>query len=922
MNGKMKKETKRKRTKRFGSLFLAGALTLTSVGLTNIPATKVNAASDVTESINVGTISAKTDNIGYEVNDYGVKTLTVKNDGIYEFTGSASNVAIAVKKSTTATLVLNNLTIDDSSLDDTAYETDDSEDTEATEAIIAAKKYSKVTIELAGTNTLTGNTANEYLEDALKHGKEDDASKLGGYLTITGSGTLNIRNTSGDAIKYKSETNAGGYVNIAGGTINITNCYGDGIQAENVNISGGNTTIQTTYANASTGYYTSGSSSTTLNTISESGSTKTERVNVDTGSHKGIKAGTKGKICKYSDGTATTTTTASGGFTMTGGTLTIDTTAAGLKANSVSTSGYTATATGVYIIGSPDDAIHSNNTISVTGGTLNLATGDDAITAAGAVNITGTPTVNITTAYEGIEGKAITIGTSGASAGPDVSIIANDDGINAASKTLTYTYASADNEDYNYTKVSTSNSGNTCVIYSGNVTIKIDSTSKKTATLVGKTITYTASGDGIDCNGTLDIEGGTVNVFGQSSGDNSPLDTDNGFTLGSNATVLAAGCDAMGETTPESGSGVYVTYGSSGNMGGFGGNAGNGNFGGNMRLAGFGGNATGGMNSTAATISAGSTFSVKNGSTTIVSTTLPYAASFVLYASPSLTSGTSYTVTAGSNSSTVTAASAGSGNQNNNQNGVPEMLNSRNGQGDANTNTNGNTGTGSQGGTGSGANANAETASENSAGSASENMENATATETVNETDATGETTDSTTETDDTATVIVEDNSTAANVVVSTSETVTTGTKVETTDKSGTDVSYTVSGAKTVTYNVEDTDSDAKKIVVPNTVTINDTTYKVTKIANGALKGDTSVKTVKIGSNVKMIGKNAFRNCANLKTVTITSNVTSVRASAFKGIKNNAKITIQASGNKAFHKIVKKIANSGTGTVIYKYKKA
>ena len=214
--------------------------------------------------------------------------------------------------------------------------------------------------------------------------------------------------------------------------------------------------------------------------------------------------------------------------------------------------------------------------MSITGGDINLAVGDDGITCAGDIDITGDADIDITTAYEGIEGANITVGTSGATSGPSVSINSNDDGVNASSKTLLYTYDSEDDEDSNFLKQKTSKSGNTFTVYSGDVTVKIDSENTKSVTLAGTTISYTAGGDGIDCNGTLDLEGGTTYVFGEYNKDNSPIDTDQGFTLGENATVLAAGSDRMGESTPEYGTGTYITYGSAGGsgMGGPGGDMG------------------------------------------------------------------------------------------------------------------------------------------------------------------------------------------------------------------------------------------------------------------------------------------------------------------------------------------------------------
>ena len=105
-------------------------------------------------------------------------------------------------------------------------------------------------------------------------------------------------------------------------------------------------------------------------------------------------------------------------------------------------------------------------------------------------------------------------------------------------------------------------------------------------------------------------------------------------------------------------------------------------------------------------------------------------------------------------------------------------------------------------------------------------------------------------------------------------------------------------------------------MVVPDTVTINDTTYRVTRIQNGAMKGNDDIKKVVIGDNVKVIGAKAFANCENLKSVVIDGeSLNKVGNKAFKGIAKNA--TIKVSGTKSEFKAVKKLlkASGVAGTV-------
>ena len=618
----------------------------------------------------------------------GVCTVTISGSGSYTLTGNTSNTVISIKKEITdgVSLTLTGLNIDNSNLYEAAGED---------LSTIECGKSTPLNIIIEGNDLITAPSGGNDPEAVI-------SQKKGASLVFSGTGSLEIAGSRDDSIKSKGD------IKIESGQIVISDCHGDGIQGEYVEISGGELDITTVYENAATGFYTTGSSSDTLNTISENGNTKTEHVVVDTGSHKGIKAGTKAKTEVFTD--TTIETEASGGLVITGGSITIDTTGSGLKANGLKDSGYTRTSTGVYIIGSPDDAIQSNNTLTISGGRITLRSSDDGISAAGTLTINGDAVIDIETAYEGIEGADITIGTKDDTSGPAITINSNDDGINTSGKTLTYTYSCTSDEDAddyntdcNYTKTSVSStSGNDCVIYSGTVTIYIDSNdtdNDNTVTLMNgdtaRTISYTSSGDGIDCNGALDIEGGTVTVFGQSAGDNSPIDTNDGFTLGNAATVLAVGSDGMGESTPQKGDGAYIVYGQSGGMGqmmapGMSGNQDgqqmapqdmSGNRNGQQMAPGMNGGQQNGQQMTppemnggqgmgSAQISAGSAFRVSLGDNTLVDTVLPYAASFILYASPSLTVGTEYTAAINDTTSTLTALAPGASSTNGGTNGI------------------------------------------------------------------------------------------------------------------------------------------------------------------------------------------------------------------------------------------------------------
>lgn len=137
-------------------------------------------------------------------------------------------------------------------------------------------------------------------------------------------------------------------------------------------------------------------------------------------------------------------------------------------------------------INSSDDAIHTNSgNVLVKGGTLDLTTLDDGIHADELVKIDGGE-ITVNDSYEGIEGAYVEIG------GGTIYITASDDGINAAS----------DDE-----------SVNEHIIISGG------------------TITVDASGDGLDSNGTIYVTGGTLIVYGPTTGADTGLDADGGILI-------------------------------------------------------------------------------------------------------------------------------------------------------------------------------------------------------------------------------------------------------------------------------------------------------------------------------------------------------------------------------------------------------
>lgn len=174
---------------------------------------------------------------------------------------------------------------------------------------------------------------------------------------------------------------------------------------------------------------------------------------------------------------------------------------------------------GTFSIDSADDAIHSNTDISVTGGVFDILSGDDGFHADEALNVTG-GTVNITRSYEGLEALDINI-----SAG-DVTLNATDDGLNAAGGTDSSGMGGFRGGDKFGGGMSSGN---------GSITIS------------GGRLSITASGDGIDANGTLLINGGYTVVSGPTNGDTATLDYDKTAEI-NGGTFIGTGAAGMAQT--------------------------------------------------------------------------------------------------------------------------------------------------------------------------------------------------------------------------------------------------------------------------------------------------------------------------------------------------------------------------------------
>lgn len=162
---------------------------------------------------------------------------------------------------------------------------------------------------------------------------------------------------------------------------------------------------------------------------------------------------------------------------------------------------------GEFIFNTTDDAIHSNNKISLTGGSFTITSENNGVSG-GATVFIGEANLNIEKCYIGIEGYTVFIRDA------SININSQDDGINA--------YGGNDE----------SGLINTAYTSDNNLTSGIR--------ILSGYISINASGDGIDSNGDISISDGIILISTADNSDDMTIDYSNEFYL-TGGTILAAG---------------------------------------------------------------------------------------------------------------------------------------------------------------------------------------------------------------------------------------------------------------------------------------------------------------------------------------------------------------------------------------------
>lgn len=372
----------------------------------------------------------------------------------------------------------------------------DADITSSTSAAIYALEADKVFVTLAkGTeNTLTN--GGEYVSiddnniDAVIFAKTD--------LTLNGSGSLTINAQAGHGVVSKDE------LVITGGSYTITAASHGLSGKDSIAIADGTFSI----TSGKDGIHAENADDLSLGTLYIADGSYTIDAQGDAVSAQGALQIDGGTFDLYTgEGSASVDMTASDDFGPMGGSprgemgTQTEVTAAQTTEDSVSQKGIKGESTytingGIFIIDSADDCIHGGGEMRLAAGEFTLSSGDDAIHCDDALTIqSGTYTIPY--CYEGIEGLSITI------EGGTFDITSSDDGLNAA--------GGADSSGFGG--------------FGGRPQDAFAAGSDSFITINGGTFTIVSSGDCVDSNGSLTINGGSLNLTCNGNGDTA-LDCD------------------------------------------------------------------------------------------------------------------------------------------------------------------------------------------------------------------------------------------------------------------------------------------------------------------------------------------------------------------------------------------------------------
>lgn len=418
-------------------------------------------------------------------------TIIIKSAGVYYITGSISdgNILIEAGKEDNVQLVLDNCSI-----------------TSITTAPINGITANKLTITLAenSENVITDSNAYTVFTDA--ESSEPDAAIFAKTdLVINGTGKLTVNSNYSDGIASKDGLkiiNSNIYINstddgirgkdyIAINNANITiDAKGDGLKSTN------SEDTQLGYIAIEGG---------TINVIAKADGIQAETV-LNISQDANINIITNGEI---------TSSKQNYGFSGFSSYQSTSSNSEDSKSSKGLKAGSEITVDGATIeIESADDSIHSNGIVVIHKGTINVSSGDDGIHADTNIVIND-GNIDIKKSYEGIESSYIEIN------GGAISVVASDDGINVAGGNDSSSMSDRPGKN-NFSTMA--DSARKLVINNGNITVN-------------------STGDGLDANGSIYINGGNVLVAGPTSGGNGALDYDSECVIAGGNVIIYGSTD-------------------------------------------------------------------------------------------------------------------------------------------------------------------------------------------------------------------------------------------------------------------------------------------------------------------------------------------------------------------------------------------
>lgn len=426
-------------------------------------------------------------------------TITISQEGVYLVTGTLSVGQIQVNAPDDAKvqIVLSGADI-----------------TSSTSAAIYALNADKVFLTLAeGTeNTLTN--GGEYVAiddnniDAVIFAKTD--------LTLNGSGSLTIHAAAGHGVAAKDE------LTITQGSYTIT-AASHGLSAkDSLAVAGGSFTI----TSGKDGIHAENTDDTTLGIIYLAGGSFVINAQGDAISASGALRIDDGSYeLTTGEGSASVVMTSSESFAGRGQWSDPQTAQSASTTDeteeSVSQKGIKAESTftvigGTFTLDTVDDGLHAGGALLISDGEFTIRSGDDGIHSDDAVTIQN-GSFSIPYCYEGIEGLSITVENG------DFQITSEDDGMNAAG--------------------GMDSSGFGGFGRGGQDSFSSNSTSE--IVINGGTFVVVSKGDCIDSNGALTINGGTLDLTCNGSG-NTALDTDGNYTNNGGTVTTNDGSETTG----------------------------------------------------------------------------------------------------------------------------------------------------------------------------------------------------------------------------------------------------------------------------------------------------------------------------------------------------------------------------------------